>query len=121
MNEEIRKNFPTFAARLACSSSHLIEHVLKPLSIEEIAELEKELGTPLPISYKIFLQCTRGFWALGGAVQLSNTQPVFHDCPPFEQLPETQKNRILQQGRQWPPPSQGMLCFAEFFMEGDGD
>lgn len=28
---------------------------------------------------------------------------------------------VEAKGGTWPPPSQGMLCFGEFFMEADGD
>jgi len=36
-------------------------------------------------------------------------------------LTKQQQNRIDKTRVSWPPPSQGMLCFAEFFMEADGD
>ena len=32
-----------------------------------------------------------------------------------------QREAVVAKGGDWPPPSQGMLCFAEFFLQADGD
>lgn len=58
---------------------------------------------------------------MGGVVQLGIQHPFFHEFEPFEQLTPAQQRSVRQKGGQWPPPSQGMLCFAEFFMEADSD
>jgi len=32
------------------------------------------------------------------------------------------QRRVVEfKGGGWPPPSQGMICFAEYFLEADGD
>jgi hypothetical protein len=121
MNEGIRQRFPKFAESLDRGLGEPIENVLDPASTKDIAKLERKLGIPLPVSYKAFLECTRGFWAMGGVVQLSAHHPFFHDFPPLKKLTKVQKNVVMQRGGHWPPPSQGMLCFAEFFMKADGD
>ena len=96
MTEDLKLQFPKFAV----SAYKLeIEYELNPLTDDEIRELEKNLHINLPASYKRFLKCTRGFSILGGAVQMSERHPFFHP------------NGLTA----------GMLCFAEFFMEGDGD
>jgi hypothetical protein len=96
MIEDLKLQFPKFAAS---ADKIKIEYDLAPLTDEEIRELEKGLNIDLPASYKRFLKCTRGFCALGGSVQMSEGHPFFHPAG----------------------PSAGFLCFAEFFMEGDGD
>jgi hypothetical protein len=96
MNENMELQFPEFAA----SSDKLeIENELAPLTDEEISRLETRLNIELPASYKRFLKCTKGFSAFGGSVQLNEEHPFFHTTG----------------------STTGMLCFAEFFMEGDGD
>jgi hypothetical protein len=47
--------------------------------------------------------------------------PFLYKFPAVDQLSDVQRNHILHLGGIWPPPSQGMLCIAEFFLEGDGD
>jgi hypothetical protein len=44
-----------------------------------------------------------------------------HEFPPLKDLTSQQKEVVKLKGGTWPPPSEGMLCFAEFFMEADGD
>jgi hypothetical protein len=39
----------------------------------------------------------------------------------LEKLTPQQRQVVNHKGGGWPPASQGMLCFAEFFMEADGD
>lgn len=31
------------------------------------------------------------------------------------------KEAIKAKGQSWPPPTEGMLCFAEYFRDADGD
>jgi hypothetical protein len=91
-------------------------------SDNDLADLETSLGIPLPDSYKSLLRCAREFWLFGGAVQFGFQHPFIHDFQPFDELsPRQQKTVQRKSGGRWPPPSNGMLCFAEFFMEADGD
>lgn len=110
--------FPNFV-RLAPQFE--LENVLPPASASEIAALESELGLSLPASYKAFLQCARGFWLMGGSVQFGVQHPFVHTFEPLESMAPAQQAIVKKRGGVWPPPSAGMLCFAEFFMEADGD
>lgn len=110
--------FPRFTK---CAATSELENVLPPASPVEIAEIEREAGVPLPASYKQLLQCARGFWLLGGVVQFGVEHPFRHDFEPLQKLSPAQQKVVTQKGGAWPPPSDGMLCFAEFFMEADGD
>ena len=118
MIEAAAKVFPRFAhaARL-----HDLEHVLPPATLDDIVALERRLGLPLPESYKALMRCARGFWLMGGVIQFGLDHPFFHDFPPLETLTPQQQRVVALKGGTWPPASQGMLCFAEFFMEADGD
>jgi hypothetical protein len=124
MDEFLRQvavSFPKFATYLGDGSTHLLEHVERPASHMELMELKRTVGIPLPESYKSLLRCSRGFWLLGGVVQFGVQHPFFHDFEPLDKLTPLQRQVVQQKGSQWPPPSQGMLCFAEFFLEADGD
>jgi len=98
-----------------------LENVLPPATASEVDELEKSIGMPLPASYKSLLQCCRGFWLMGGAVQFGKQHPFMHSFEPLERLSDAQRAVVKRRGGIWPPPSNGMLCFAEFFLEADGD
>ena len=115
--------FPEFAEVLGSrpDEPYLVEHVLPPTTDEAIRELEGDIGVPLPDSYKDLLTLCRGFWLAGGMVQLGSEHPFFHQFPPLDQLSPRQRSVVAQRGGSWPPPSQGMLCFAEYFVEADGD
>lgn len=113
-------HFPRFAELLAAGYGE-IENVEAPASDSDLRELEKSLGVPLPESYKQFLRCARGLWLFGGAVQFGTQHPFFHEFPPLKDLTPQQRDIVKMKGGNWPPPSEGMLCFAEFFMEADGD
>ena len=121
MPQRFQKDFPDFYQRLIEREGAEIEQILPPASDIEIGELERRLGVPLPESYKRLLRCARGFWLLGGIIQFGSQHPFYHDFPPLEQLTPPQRKMLERKGGGWPPPSQGMLCFAEFFMEADGD
>jgi hypothetical protein len=112
------KLFPRFAR--AARARHL-EHVLPPATTADVAALEQRLRLPLPELYKALLQCARGFWLMGGVVQFGSQHPFVHDFPPLASLTAQQRQVVAMKGGPWPPASQGMLCFAEFFMEADGD
>ena len=114
----LEDQFPKFASKM---NQLEIEHLLSPLTVQDINDIETRLKIELPPSYKRFLKCSRGFWAFGGSVQMGEQHPFLHDFPSYDQLSEQQKDVIKRKGGSWPPPSQGMLCFGEFFMEADGD
>ncbi len=118
MLEAVARLFPRFA-RLAADRE--LEQVLPPATAAEIAALEQQLGLLLPESYKALLRCARGFWLVGGVVQFGPQHPFVHDFPPLESLNPQQRQVVALKGGPWPPASQGMLCFAEFFMDADGD
>ena len=121
MIERFREKFPEFYQILLKREKQVIDQILPPASLAQIDEIEKQCGIPLPISYKNFLQCCRGMVLLGGRVQFGMEHPFFHDFPPLETLNKQQLRVVEMKGGSYPPASQGMLCFAEFFMEGDGD
>jgi hypothetical protein len=118
MLEAVSKLFPRFA-RVA--GNFELEHILPAATPVDVANIERSLGLSLPQSYKALLQCARGFWLMGGVVQFGSQHPFFHDFPPLESLTLPQRRVVEMKRGQWPPASQGMLCFAEFFMEADGD
>jgi SMI1 / KNR4 family (SUKH-1) len=118
MIDAFARVFPRFASLAADRD---LEEVLPPASPAEIASLEKELRLALPESYKALLACARGFWLMGGVVQFGSQHPFVHNFPPMDSLNAQQRQTIARKGGPWPPASQGMLCFAEFFMEADGD
>lgn len=111
--------FPDFAAKLGDGVQFQLEEVHAPASESDLRELEKSLGLPLPESYKSLLRCAREFWLLGGLVKFR--RPFFHRFDPLDRLTPQQRRTVQLKGGSWPPPSQGMLCFADFFMEADGD
>ena len=118
----LTKAYPKFAHKLRGRPDVCLEHIKPPISQIELDELERSLRVPLPESYKSLLRCARGFWLLGGAVQFGTRHPFLHQFPPLNELSEQQRHFLKLQGNEkWPPPSTGMLCFAEFFMDADGD
>jgi len=113
-------HFARFAELLAAGHGE-IENIEPPASEPDIRALEESLGVSLPESYKQLLRCARGLWLFGGAVQFGTQHPFFHEFPPLKDLTPQQREVVKLKGGKWPPPSEGMLCFAEFFMEADGD
>ena len=114
----LEKHFPKFASMLEeCDP----ENIEPGLTTEQINELENDLGIPLPESYKNFISKCNSLWLFGGPVQFGSQHPFFHDFPPIESMNPQQLAVIKQRGGNWPPPSQGMLCFAEYFWQADGD
>lgn len=118
MLARVARLFPKFA-KLA--PNHHFEAVLPPASNRDVEALEEKLALALPKSYKQLLSCARGFWLMGGVVQFGIQHPFVHDFPTLESLTSKQRQVVALKGGPWPPASQGMLCFAEFFMEADGD
>ena len=116
------KHFPTFASKLRSRPDADAENIEPGASDDDIAEIETSLGVPLPKPYKSLLRCAREFWLFGGAIQFGFQHPFMHDFQPYDELsPQQQQSVQRNSGGVWPPPSNGMLCFAEFFMEADGD
>jgi hypothetical protein len=113
-------HFPRFAELLAAGRGE-IENIGSPTSDADIRALENGLGVSLPDSYKQLLRCARSFWLFGGSVQFGIQHPFFHEFPSLKDLTAKQREIVHLKGGKWPPPSDGMLCFAEFFMEADGD
>ena len=118
---DVGKLFPAFGDKVRLGLGGPIEEVLEGASEEELAALERDLRLDLPPSYRAFLRCTRGVWFFGGIVQMSPAHPFFHEFPSIAELTPAQRSAVHARGGTWPPPSAGMLCFAEFFMEADGD
>jgi hypothetical protein len=116
----LAQHFPRFAELLAAGRGE-IENIEPPASDADIWALENSLRISLSESYKQLLRCSRGFWLFGGAVQFGTQHPFFHEFPPLKDLTPQQREVVKLKGSRWPPPSEGMLCFAELFMEADGD
>lgn len=105
MNSCLQEHFPQFAQAIDAIEAEDFE---PPTTEAALQVLEQELCVVLPPSYKRFLRCTRGFTALDGSVQLSGQHPFFHAVRPL-----SKPGGGLS--------SEGMLCFAEFALEADGD
>ncbi len=90
----LREHFPRFMARFETE----LEEVKPPLTTDEISQLETRLGLILPVSYKIFLRCTRGFQLFSPVVNFLAGFPRF----PSDNTPHR-------------------LYFANYFKEADGD
>jgi hypothetical protein len=121
MIELLQDRFPKFAHQLASGQGDPMKMAGESTSEQDILQIEFELGIPLPESYKSFLRCTRTLTMRGGTIRFGAEFPFFHDFPPFDQLTPAQQKNVMVKGGMWPPPSQGMLCFADFFLEADGD
>lgn len=121
MIESFQPHFPEFYRFLVEREGAGIEQVLPPATETEIIALEQGVGVPLPESYKQLLRCARGFSLLDGVIQFGPSHPFFHHFPTLEQLSARQRDTVTRKGGMWPPASNGMLCFAEYFLEADGD
>jgi len=60
-------------------------------------------------------RATGGFWLSDGAVQFSKHHPYRHEFPKYEDLSDEAKREVASNGGLWPPPSDGMVCFGEYF------
>jgi hypothetical protein len=117
MLECLAADFPIFYQRVTSGHGDPVDAICPSVAEQDVQRLEQQLGILLPQSYKRFLRCSGGLRLLGGTVHLS-FPPFIHDFPPFETLTREQQSRIIGP---WPPPSHGLLCFGEFWLEGDGD
>jgi hypothetical protein len=114
----LKGGFADFVAKIESRPDMVLDEVLPGLTPDEIELCEKNVGVPLPKSYKLFLSAARGFWLSDGAIQFSGYHPYLHKFPDYESLSEDDKRQVALNGGVWPPPSDGMVCFAEYF-EGD--
>lgn len=96
--ERLRAGLPEISSKLGDGSAYCLESIGPPASDLELEELERSLGVGLPDSYKRLLRCARGFSLFGGNFRVEGF-PFFHESP----------------------PSEGMLCIADYFLEADGD
>ena len=118
----LEQHFPTFADKLRSRPDADVENIEPAATDADLAEIETSIGIQLPETYKSLLRCAREFWLFGGAIQFGFQHPFMHDFQPYDELtPQQQQSVQRKSGGVWPPPSNGMLCFAEFFMEADGD
>src|SRR5689334_21543468 len=102
MIESLNAKFPKFAQQLGSGVGDPIEVVGESAVESDILQVDTKLGIPLPESYKSFLRCTRTLTLRGGLIRFGPEFPFLQDLPSLS-------------------PSQGMLCFADFFLEADGD
>ena len=110
------ERFPKFARFLATDTPYFIIEIQPGVTDAKIAEMEPRLGVPLPESYKAFLRITRRLSINGGAFQ-TQSHPFFHEEKPFDP-----KRHPAWHGRMTSPgPSIGMLCFADIWIDGEGD
>jgi hypothetical protein len=114
----LRPYFEEFVSKVESRAGMVIDEILSGLTPEEIKGREQELGVPLPDSYKRFLSAVGGFSLFDGAVQFNRSHPYRDDFPKYESLSEDAKRQVASNGGLWPPPSDGMVCFGEYF-EGD--
>lgn len=117
--KNLKADFPKFVSKVRGDADP--EEILPAATESELKKEEKLLKVPLPLSYKRFLSAYRGFWLFGGSVQFGSQHPFFHNFQKLEELSDAQKRVVEMKGGGWPPPSEGMLCFAEYFRDADGD
>ena len=109
-------HFPRFTQLLASERAGPEDEFGPPASTEEVEEIERLIGVALPPSYKAFLRISSHVLIWGGAFQMSAGSLFFHEYP-VEGLTDFQRLALAQH----PPPSEGMLCFADLWLDGDGD
>lgn len=88
-------------ARFLSRQLDAVQELADPASDEEIAQWEQSYGLKLPESYRRFLACTRSL-VYGDTLQMGLLFTFQHPDEP--QL-----------------PSAGLICFAEYWLEADGD
>ncbi len=98
----LAEDFPRLA-RFVRANPTEVESLLPGATEAELAELAALLsGTPLPAAYRRFLARTREL-VIGDTLQLTRSHPFTH----------TSEKVAL--------PTEGMLCFGEYWFEADGD
>jgi hypothetical protein len=116
--------FPNFADYTAIVDTGDGEPYIELGPVGDIAKIELDesiLGVPYPHSYKLFLQLAREVVSLDGGFQMGPEHPFLLSFPPFAELSSQHQLNIARRGGDGPPPSDGMLCFAEYWIEGEGD
>ena len=98
----------------------LSEFVSRLNSSEDIEAKQKQPGILLTESYKRLLRIMRDFWLFGSAVQFW-LHPYFHHVLDLDELSLAQRRMVKIKGGEWPPPAEGMLCFAGYFRDADSD
>ncbi|MGI4791662.1 MAG: SMI1/KNR4 family protein [Janthinobacterium lividum] len=86
MPPSFQEHFPKFARFLASGRADLSDEMCPPALTQDIEAEEKQLGIPLPLSYKTFLMVARGVFLQGGGFQMGPEHPFFHTFPPQEEL-----------------------------------
>jgi hypothetical protein len=109
----LMKSFPEFADKLKSLPENSMDEILPGITHKEILACEEHTCL-LPNSYKQFLESTRGFWLFDGCVQFRKHHPYLQTFPKYDDLPEEGKKEVEKNGGLWPPPSAGMLTFAEY-------
>jgi hypothetical protein len=94
-------HFPRFASFLKRRAAD-IEEMEPPASEAQVAEIEASLGLPLPDAYKRLLLCTGGFSIR--QLDFRSHHRFVHRASPGSEL-----------------PTEAMLCFAQYWLEADGD
>lgn len=107
-------HFPRFAQLLASGRADPVDELGPPASAEEVERMERLIGVPLPPSYKAFLRISGQVSIWGGG--FSSYGGLFYEYP-LEGLTDFQRLAL----RFRPPPNEGMLCFADLSLDGDGD
>jgi cell wall assembly regulator SMI1 len=123
--QDLKEGFPKFARfldhrRTTVPDEEWEDQILPAASLAEIATIEAQLSVALPASYKRFLEITRGVLFYGGDLQMDEGHPFVHDFPSWDSLTWRQTVDVTKRGK-WPPPGQGLLCFADYCLDGDGD
>ena len=98
----LEPDFPRFA-RFFRKNLEAIESMEAGASDEEIAAFEASLEAALPDAYKQFLKCCRSM-GLGDTLKFGLPLTFVHKSPSGSEL-----------------PTDGLLCFGECWLEGDGD
>jgi len=122
--ESLRDEFPGFYSAVP---RHIfdkteLDYLRPPLGDDEIEEMEGKLQASLPSSYKRFMRLCGGFSGPIGEISLClESWPFFHEFQPLEEMIPADRKQIRRRGLPWPPESNGMLCFADYWLEMDGD
>jgi hypothetical protein len=94
----IQPHFPRFAALLGNRSDLIIE-IERGATVAELGELENSLGIEIPGKLKVLLACSSRIHLEGLCIG----------------------NVFFHTARGAAGPSEGMLCFADYWLDGDGD
>ena len=99
--DALAADFPKLARFLRRNRDE-IESMRPGASEAELDELSRTLGVPMPAAYRTFLSHTREL-VVGDTLRLTEDHPFVH----------TSTKVAL--------PTEGMVCFGEYWLEADGD